>query len=108
MLDEHRVEPVPTEMRFELWMLNLQQVKFVGFCNLEKGRRRQLLAIASHNDLFTSVDAVDGILRRNLRRFIENDQIERMSRRKEMADCQRTHHQARLQVGQKIRDPRKE
>ena len=48
---------------------------------LEKRGRRQLLIVAGDDKLLAAIDGADRVLRENLRRFIEHDQIELQSDR---------------------------
>ena len=77
---------------------------FIRFTNVKKRRRRQLAAVTRHHELSAAIDAVDSVLGWHLRSLIENDEIELVIRREEMADCEWAHHQTRLHFRKELRD----
>ena len=58
------------------------------------------LAVAGDDQLLAAVDAVDRVLGRDLRCLVEDDEVELVVGREEVADRQRAHHQARLELGE--------
>ena len=71
---------------------------------LEEAGRRQLLLVARDDQLLPPVDGADGVVGADLRRLVEDDQVEAEVVRVQVgADRQRAHHQAGLQPGQQGR-----
>ena len=48
---------------------------------LEEAGRRQLLLVAGDDELLPAIDGADGVVGADLRRLVEDDQVERGSRR---------------------------
>src|SRR5262245_10665161 len=72
---------------------------------LKEGRRRQLLVVPGHNQLPAAIDRHDGVLRTDLRRLVENDEVEvNLLRMQKLAYRERTHEQARLELQEEARD----
>src|SRR5262249_60745819 len=96
---EARIENALEQRRFLLlgWVVDVL---------MEKRGRRQLLVIAGDDQLLAAIDRADGVLRQNLRRLIEHDQVKlrlaRLSRQK-LAHRQWAHQHARLELQQKRR-----
>ena len=77
----------------------------VGDRTLEEAGRGQLLLVARDDELLAPVDRADGVVRADLGRLVEDDQVEPDVLRFEVgADRQRAHHQAGLQAGEDGRD----
>ena len=63
----------------------------------EEVRRRQLLRVSNDDELTPAGNGADGVLRRKLRRFVEDHDVERgLSARQVLRHRQRAHEEARL------------
>ena len=80
-------------------------VVFVIRCAAEKARRRQLFAVADNDKLRAAHNCADGVFGTNLRRFIENYQIEaHFIGLQKLRDRKRTHQQTRFERLQNVRN----
>ena len=65
---------------------------------LEEVRRRHLLRVSHHDALLRARDDADRVPHRNLRRLVEDDQVERRLGGQILRDGERAHQEARLEA----------
>ena len=68
----------------------------------EERRRRQLTLVAGDDDLVRARDRRDGLRRRDLRRLVEDDDVEPAARRQHRGDDERAHRPGGLDRGEGV------